>query len=278
MGVKPGPRLAAAAKPCRPNLTSRRSEPGGRAKAVLRAGNRVPGFAFLLPLGIGIVSLAAGGRIAFEYARCWAREGEASVLIAVVRNGPAPGQVSVAYGTTNGTAKAATDSSHVSGALDFAAGERLKLFTIPILNDGDRNGNRAFTVGLGELTGDASLGSPRSASIALMDNDPWVQFGQNRLWVQQTEASVTLTVTRGNDIHLDAFDVEYTTTNGTAEAGRDFVPVAGTWTQGMPRPWAGRWGAERRSSAAGWTHGRVSPSSDQPRGFLLGPESRGAHA
>lgn len=113
-------------------------------------------------------------------------------------------------------------------SLDFAAEERLKLFTVPITNNGDKNANRTFTVGLGKPTGDVSLGSPRVASIAIIDNDPGVQFQQNRLWVRQSEESVMLTVTRGNDIHLDSFTVDYTTTNGTAKAGVDCVAAAGT--------------------------------------------------
>lgn len=175
-----------------------------------------------------MASLGARGQITFEYANYWASEGELSVQIAVIRNGPATVPVSVTYGTTNGTAKAGADYSPGSGTLDFAAEERLKLFTVPITNNGDKNANRTFTVGLGKPTGDVSLGSPRLASIAIIDNDPGVQFQQNRLWVRQSEGSVMLTVTRGNDIHLDAFSVDYTTTNGTAAAGIDYVAVSGT--------------------------------------------------
>jgi len=166
--------------------------------------------------------------LAFEFAYYWAREDEDSVLIGVVRGDDGDFPITVDVNTTDATAQAGLDYTGVTNTLSFAAGEKVKLFNVPILNDGLKEANETFRLYLTNATGGAVLGTPRIATVTIFDNDPGVQFIQNQLWVREQEGSVLLTVTRGNDQLLDAFTVDYRTTNATALAGTDYTEKKST--------------------------------------------------
>ncbi|MBI3417070.1 MAG: hypothetical protein HY043_17395, partial [Verrucomicrobia bacterium] len=165
--------------------------------------------------------------IQFEFAQYWAGEGTGFVVVGVVRGPDENMAATVDYTTAAGTAKPGTDYIETSGTLSFTADEKLKLVTIPILNDGVKEPDEKFTFKLSNATGDV-LGTRFSARITIIDNDPGVQFTVNQLWVHEPEGAVQLTVMRGNDVQLDAFTVDYTTTNGTATAGSDYTETKGT--------------------------------------------------
>lgn len=166
--------------------------------------------------------------LAFEFANYWVKEDEGSVLIGVVRGDDGNLSAMVDASSTDIIAKSGSDYTGVTNTLSFAAGERVKLFPVPILNDGLKETNKTFRLVLSNPGGGAVLGSPSSATVTILDNDPGVQFTQNQLWVQEQEGSVLLTVMRGNDQLLDAFTVDYVTTNGTAIAGSDYTETKGT--------------------------------------------------
>jgi dienelactone hydrolase len=165
--------------------------------------------------------------LAFEFSNYWAREDEGSVLIGVVRSDDGNFPITVDVISSDGTAKAGLDYIGVTNTLSFASGETVKLFAVPIPKDGLREPNETFRLNLANGTG-VGLGSPRTATITILDNDPGVQFTANLLWVQETEGAVQLTVTRGNGLQLDSFTLDYATTNGTATAGSDYTETKGT--------------------------------------------------
>jgi dienelactone hydrolase len=166
--------------------------------------------------------------VAFEFAQYWVREDEGSVLIGVVRGDNGDFSMSVDVSTANGTAVAGVDYTGVTNTMSFAAGEKIKLLTIPIFNDGLRNGDRSFRLTLSNPSGGVALGATTTATVTILDNDPGVQFVANQLWVHETEGAVQLTVTRGNDLLMDAFTVDYATSNGTALAGIRYAAAKGT--------------------------------------------------
>jgi len=167
--------------------------------------------------------------VQLEFDTYYAGEETGFVRIGVLR-GENNTNATVDFQTTNVSATAGLDYGGLTNTLTFAPGERLKLVDIPILNDGLKEGNETFRVILSNPTGGAALGTPQSATVTIRDNDPGVQFTQNQLWVQEQEGSVLLTMTRGNDQLLDAFTVDYATTNGTAKAGSDYAETKGTLT------------------------------------------------
>ena len=163
-----------------------------------------------------------------EFAKYQAREDEGSVLIGVLRGDDGDFPVTVEYATADGRALAGQDYTATSGKLEFAAGEKLKLLTIPILNDGLKEAEEMFRLYLTNASAGVTLGSPTSAGITIADNDLGVQIEFNTYWVQENEGTLTLRVLRGNDVDLSAFTVDYATTNMTATAGEDYTETKGT--------------------------------------------------
>ena len=204
---------------------------------ILNDGLREPTEAFSVTLSNPSANAVLGSRIStsvsiqdndtgiqVEFPQYWAGEGTGFVVVGVVRGPDENMPATVDYTTT---ARTGEDYTETSGTLSFTTDEKLKLITIPILNDGVKEPDERFTFKLSNATGDV-LGGQTSATITIIDNDPGVQFAANQLWVQEVEGTVKLTVMRGNDIQLDAFTVEYATTNGTATAGSDYTETKGT--------------------------------------------------
>src|SRR5215217_577804 len=110
-----------------------------------------------------------------------ASEGTGKVDITVMRSGSTTGAASVNFATsdiaglqscalTNGRASERCDYVTSIGTVRFAAGETSKTFTIPFIDDVVMEGNETFTVTLSSATG-ASLGSPATATVNIVDND-----------------------------------------------------------------------------------------------------------
>ncbi len=90
-----------------------------------------------------------------------------SLLVTVTRNGgytPA----TVRYATSDGTAKAGTDYSSVSGTLNFAFGQTVATFTVPILDNPAPGGDLTFNISLSDPGGNAILGSPNTSTVTLL--------------------------------------------------------------------------------------------------------------
>jgi dienelactone hydrolase len=166
--------------------------------------------------------------LAREFADYWAREDEGSVLIGVVRNDDGNFGVSVDFATSNLTATNGLDYAATNGTLVFAASEKVKLFTVPILNDGLKEANETFRITLSNPTNQV-LASPTTATVTIWDNDPGVQFVPvNQYWIAEDEGALTLIVTRGNDGNSDPITVDFVTSNMTAIAGADYLATNGT--------------------------------------------------
>src|SRR5439155_21496635 len=116
----------------------------------------------------------------FEFARYSVSEDAGSVLIGVVRGDDGDFPVTVDYATSDVTATASTDYAQASGAIYFAAGENVKPFAVPIVNDSGKEVNKVFGLTLSNATGGAVLGSLKTATVTIVDNDPGVQFESNQ--------------------------------------------------------------------------------------------------
>ena len=111
----------------------------------------------------------------FEYSSYSVAEDAGSVLIGVVRGDDGKFPITVDYATTNATATAGQDYTETKGTLTFAAGEKVKLFTVPILNDSLKESNKSFRLALSNPTGGAVLGSQKTATVTIVDNDAGAQ-------------------------------------------------------------------------------------------------------
>jgi glucose/arabinose dehydrogenase len=93
------------------------------------------------------------------------------ITITVTRTGGTSGTVSVHYATSDGTATAGSDYTAASGTLTFADGEASKTFNVTVLDDNLVEGNESLTLTLSSPTGGATLGSPATATLTIVDND-----------------------------------------------------------------------------------------------------------
>ena len=167
----------------------------------------------------------------FSNATYSVNENQGTATITVTRSGDTTGSVTVLYATSNGTATAGSDYTAASGTLTFAAGEASKTFTVSIIDDTLVEGNETVNLTLSSPSGGATLGSPASASLTIVDNDaaqPGVlQFSAATYSVNEGQGSATITVTRTGGSNVPV-SINYSTSNGTATAGSDYTATTGT--------------------------------------------------
>ena len=153
-------------------------------------------------------------------------EAVGTVSLTVTRTGYSNSVATVLYNTTNGTALAGSDyTGVVNGLITFGSNVISQVISITILNDTIVEPTETFTVGLSAPTGQAALGAPAVATVTVTDDDSTVQFSAPTATVTEAQLAVTLTIVRTGDLN-SSFTVNYSTTNGTALAGSDFVAVA----------------------------------------------------
>ncbi|KDB53637.1 hypothetical protein X805_07670 [Sphaerotilus natans subsp. natans DSM 6575] len=163
--------------------------------------------------------------------------------------------VNVAFTTRDGTALAGSDYTATSGVLTFAPGETSKTIRVPIVNDSPAvyEGPEAFTV---ELSASADASQPLNARITdpsgtgtIVDDGtgtvnpnpdgstPTPDDDRPKISINDPAEvnegdgtnTVTFTVTLSNTSNLPV-TVAYTTVDGTALAGADYVAQNGTLT------------------------------------------------
>jgi hypothetical protein len=150
--------------------------------------------------------------------------------ITVTRSGGFGTPITVRYATSNGTATAARDYTAVAGTLSFGPNDTSKTFTVPISNDTVTEGPETINLTLSNPGGGASLGARGTAVLTIAANDRQkVEFTSATYTAGESSASKTITVRRTGGLN-GTITVQYATTPGTAVAGRDYSPVAGTLT------------------------------------------------
>ena len=116
-------------------------------------------------------SSAAASSLQFNASTYAVGESEGSAVIEVTRFGNSQSAISVNYATSDGTASHRTDYITSSGTLNFAAGETMKSFTVPIVDDLYVETDETLILTLSEPAGGAFPGSPSTASLRIISND-----------------------------------------------------------------------------------------------------------
>jgi hypothetical protein len=111
------------------------------------------------------------GQLQFSAAVLNVNETAGTATITVTRNNGTSGAVSVHYATSDGTGKAGTDYTTAGGTLSFADGQTSATFNVPILVDSQVQGPETVNLTLSNPSGGATLGSPTSAALKIVDND-----------------------------------------------------------------------------------------------------------
>lgn len=155
------------------------------------------------------------------------REEAAFVQVGILR-GENEAAATVDFTTTDGTAIAGVDYVGVTNTIQFAPGERMKWLQVPVLGNGVKDAARSFGIALSNPTGGASLGSLRTATVQLLDNDPGVGFTSTSFFASGGTGVVRVSVSRGGDNPASSFTVGFQTEDGTAQTGADYQAVSGT--------------------------------------------------
>jgi hypothetical protein len=139
--------------------------------------------ALLTVLGLSLwqpwsVSQAAGPSVVqFNASTYNVNENLTFRTITVTRTGDISGPATVDYATADVSASQRTDYTNAVGTLRFGANESSKSFDVLISEDVKLEGTETFNITLSNGTGQALLGTPSTASVAIID-DP-VEAGPN---------------------------------------------------------------------------------------------------
>jgi Calx-beta domain len=133
------------------------------------------------------------------------REDNGAATVSVFRNkplstAPGPGLASVAYSVVPGTATV-DDLQPMSGRVEFAVGETVKLISIPLVDDRRREQAEQFSVQLSEPRGSAVLqtAGPLVVTIPANDLPPAAKIGSPKSGAR----SAPLRVIRGTVSDID---------------------------------------------------------------------------
>jgi hypothetical protein len=98
-------------------------------------------------------------------------ENAGSVTVSVTRSGNTSLATTINYATSNGSATQPSDYTSVSGSLQFAAGETVKSFVVPIIDDAMVEGTETINVSLTSPSVGSVEGSPFTTTIVVLDDD-----------------------------------------------------------------------------------------------------------
>ena len=191
-----------------------------------------------------IVQGPAPGTLQFSSPTYSIGEAGGSATITVTRANGSAGSVTVAYATSNGTATggaactAGIDYINNSGTLTFADGVLSQTFDVVICNDTIVEQNETINYTLSNPTGGATLGNPSMAVQTIVDDEtPTTAYVfsisdakvvEGNSGTRNAVFTVTLANTPTGNIGGTLASVQYSTANGTATAGSDYVATSGT--------------------------------------------------
>lgn len=183
------------------------------------------------------VATTDAGSFRFTTGSFKADEDGGVATVNVIRYGGNAGAVSVHYETEDSTASGGSDFDVTSGTLTFEAGKTSGSFEIPITNDNEAEGNEAFFVHLVDPTGGATLGTPVTATVTIVDDDEGAGtsadpenskgvfvFSAAEYRIGEDMDTVTITIERKGTSGSAA--VQYEAKNGTADGNNyDSIPA-----------------------------------------------------
>ncbi len=132
---------------------------------------------------------------------------------------------SMSYAVTGGTATGGVDFVLPDGVLEFAAGVTNLAIPLTIIDDALVEGTETILL---SLTNSAS-GWSTQVPLTIQDDDTGVEFESATYTVSEGAGQVVLGVRRQDD-STEAATVDYTTVDGTAQAGVDYVTTSGKLT------------------------------------------------
>lgn len=155
-----------------------------------------------------------------------------TVTLTVRRDGGLGTILAVDWKAVGGNALAGTDFTPASGTVVFGPAATAATFQITLANDTRVEGAEFALLALSVPAGAAELGPQSTATLTIGDRTPPapIQFESATYSVLETAGVATISLVRGGDLDQPATVRYATTEGGTATAGLDYTPVAGTAT------------------------------------------------
>ncbi len=137
--------------------------------------------------------------------------------------------IMVNYSTANGSAISGNDFTTIAAKATIPVGQTCTNVSINIIDDNINEPNENFVINLTNPMG-ATIGDPQG-QITIIDNDiaPAITLTVNDITVNESAGTAMLTIC-ASGISTTPITVNYTTLNGSAQAGLDFNNVTGTIT------------------------------------------------
>jgi hypothetical protein len=185
-----------------------------------------------------IVDDEGPGQIDFSSASYTVLESGGFATITVTRTGAANLSETVDYATQAAATSPATPTADytpiaIARTLTFAPGEMSKTFQVQITDDSDAESPENVNVVLSNpqnLSGGGapSIGGNSPATVTINDDDvSTFSFHQTLFSVGESDGTAVIAVDRGGATNVAA-SVDYSTSNGTASSGSDYVATTGT--------------------------------------------------
>jgi Ca2+-binding RTX toxin-like protein len=163
--------------------------------------------------------------------------GKLNLQFTLTLSAPAGRPVTVNYSTADGgadgagiaAATAGSDYTATSGTVTFAVGERSKTVSVAVIPDALVEANEAFSLFLSKPV-NCTLGDPQAVGILTNDDQVLVSVKSATVKEGQTGATNAIVTVSLSAAANQAVTVDYSTLNGTAEAGSDFTASNGSLT------------------------------------------------
>jgi parallel beta-helix repeat protein len=149
--------------------------------------------------------------------------GTSNLVFSVTLSSASPATTTVSYYTSSNYASAYEDFQYTSGTLTFNPGEMLKTIAVPIFGDTKYESDETFVV---YIYGSNNAGISKSYGIGTIVNDdakPTITVSDAR--VVEGNSGLTnavITLTASEPIYGE---IDYSTADGTAKAGKDYQSV-----------------------------------------------------
>lgn len=175
--------------------------------------------------------------LSFSSATYQVLESIGMAVVTVIRTENLVGDVTVDYSAAAGTATPGSDFTPVSGTLHFPSGVASQTFSVPIENDAVDEAIETILLSLTNPTGGAVLGANDDALLSLLDDDEpppqpggsIFEFDRVQYDTREDYGYRSIYIKRSGDVS-QAASVTFSTSDGTASAGSDYVAKSGTIT------------------------------------------------
>ena len=154
-----------------------------------------------------------------------------SITFTVSLNAPSERPISVKYVPEAGTALPHSDFADVSDILHFAPGTTSRTFSLPVFGDTAFEPDETFFVNLTNVTNATIADGQGQGTITNDDPQPSITIGSSfRLEGALGTSSDAIFNVMLSNTSFQTITVAFATTDGTATAGSDYVPISGTVT------------------------------------------------